>query len=100
MKSSKILQLFFSSQSLKSHYYLAARFTSNEEFIVRNKEGSSIYPTQVQEKDRKIGKIDSRDNYYSAVLGLTGLEVISIDQTAIMKYCPTLDCYLLVSVYP
>lgn len=85
---------------MKSHYYLAARFASNEEFLSRNKEGGSIYPAQVQEKDRKIGKIDSRDNYYYAVLGLTGLEVISIDQAAIMKYCPALDCYLLVSVFP
>jgi hypothetical protein len=91
------LQLFFSTQSLRSHYFLAARFASPAEFIGRGH--SDIYLPYVAQRDRPPQRIDSRDNYYSAVLGRTGLETVSIDPTAITQFCPLSDCYLLLSVY-
>jgi hypothetical protein len=91
------LQLFFSTQSLRSHYFMAARFATPAEFIGRGH--TDIYLPYVAERDRPPQRIDNRDNYYSAVLGRTGLETVSIDPPAIKQFCPQDDCYLLLSVY-
>lgn len=80
------LQLFFSTQSLRSHYFLAARFATPAEFIGRGH--TDIYLPYVAERDRPPQRIDNRDNYYSAVLGRTGLETVSIDPPAIKQFCP------------
>lgn len=70
------LQLFFRTQSLRSHYFLAARFATPTEFIERGH--TDIYPPYEAERDRPLQRIDNRENHYTAVLGRTGLETVSI----------------------
>jgi hypothetical protein len=95
----KLIQLFFTTHSSRSSYFLAAHFVPKVTFLNRNNPGIDIYLPYVIDSERSPEK-DMRKNYYSTVLGRVSLERIAIDQPAIKGYCPSLDCYLVISIYP
>jgi hypothetical protein len=100
VNSDRPIQIFFSTQSLRSHYFLAGHFVTNADFLGRTQPGSEIYLPYVPARERPAQqKIDQRPNYYTALLGKTGLEAVSIGSDAIREYCPNADCLLLMSVY-
>jgi hypothetical protein len=79
---------------------LAAKFVSKETFLNKDSPGNNIYLPYVGESDRPTSKVEMRDNYYSSVLGDISLSRVSIGTAAIKLYCPSLDCFLVLSVYP
>lgn len=98
--SKDTVKLFFTTQTLKSSFFLAATIVPKETFNKRLDETQEIYPAYVDQANRPK-KDDMRDNHYTTTLGRTGTSIITIQQEYLKKYCPAdNDCYLLISVYP